>query len=135
MTQYPPSDHLARLSHKCSEHGAYATPDDLGEHDCPDCGHHHAEWGCDLSACPCGGLRTNPHWPEALDAALVALGGQRHPRAQGWYGTQGGGTKKTVRCYICEAAIDTYAAKYRRPKHVDAAIEAHRQEHLAELAQ
>ena len=74
-------------------------------------------------------------YPPSDEQALVALVAKRHPRASGWYGTQGGSTKKTVRCYICEATIDTYAAHYRRPKHVDAAIEAHRQEHIAELTQ
>ena len=73
---------------------------------------------------------------EASDPAMVIMLREafaNHPLAQGWYGIQGGGTKKVVRCYVCDATIDTYAAKWPEPKHVKHAVQAHLAEHLAEV--
>lgn len=72
---------------------------------------------------------------EEVEATLRALAMVKHPLCTNWYGIKGGGRAKSVKCYICDATIDTYAAQWRRPKHVDLAIEEHLHYHADALAQ
>ena len=64
-----------------------------------------------------------------IDSRLLEMARVEHPQCFRWYGVRGGGTAKRVQCYVCDRVIDTFAAKFGRPKHVDAAIAAHRAEH------
>ena len=82
-----------------------------------------------MGACPLGrGPEEKGH--AMTEQELVALAKANHPRAAGWYGTRGGATRKQVVCYACDLVLDTYAANYRRPKHVDKAVAEHLAYHL-----
>lgn len=72
---------------------------------------------------------------DELGTRLTALAKVNHPRCANWYGIRGGGTAKYVQCYVCDATIDTFSAQWRRPKHVDRAIEEHRRYHADAGAQ
>ena len=63
---------------------------------------------------------------------LITRAKANHPRCTFWFGVRGGGTKKYAQCYICDATIDTWAAKYPQPKHAIDAIEQHLAKHWAE---
>lgn len=64
------------------------------------------------------------------DDILNRVARQKNPRVKRWVGIRGGSLQKRVICYICGGEIDTYAANWPMPKHVQEAIREHRPVHI-----
>ena len=59
----------------------------------------------------------------------------KNRRAHRWYGHSGSSTQvRRYVCYICRKLIATDSAKWMPTVHADKAVEAHKVEHLRELA-
>jgi len=70
---------------------------------------------------------------QRIEQELTRRAQSRRPRVKRWYGVRGGGTQKHYECYICDAWVDTWAAKWAIPRHAEQALAEHRHSHEAEL--
>jgi hypothetical protein len=68
---------------------------------------------------------------DSVDSAeLTAIARSTHPRVARWVGIRGGGSRKTLECYICDRTVATFSAEWRMPRHAMQAVTEHRDAHL-----
>jgi hypothetical protein len=70
--------------------------------------------------------------PTDPEAVLTAAAKTRRSNRRRWWGIRGGGTRKVIRCYVCERDIpgSSWAARWPRTQQSGAAVQAHLATHI-----